>query len=62
MPLHPPGLRRPHHQCLPRRRPRRLPHPEVALVYRGNVESEWTAAKRNRAASDSHISEWNRLS
>jgi hypothetical protein len=25
----PPGLRRPHHQRLPQRRPRRLPHPEI---------------------------------
>jgi len=30
----PPGLRRPHHQRLPRRRPRRLPHPEVARLSR----------------------------
>jgi hypothetical protein len=53
----PPGLCRTHHQRLPRRRPRRLPHPEVAGVFRGNVESEWTAARRNRAAAEPHISE-----
>jgi hypothetical protein len=29
-----PGLRRTHHQRLPRRRPRRLPHPEVARLSR----------------------------
>jgi ribosomal 50S subunit-recycling heat shock protein len=56
-PAGPPGLRRPHHQRLPRSRPGRLPHPEIEIPCRENVESEWTAARRNRAASDSHISE-----